>query len=87
MRDLSKELEQFMAHLAQGFGHYKGRGWRGFHHHTALSIAASGLLMAQRAQRHLVDLITTLRFELAVVLTIALGHCPYCSSIKLHLHL
>jgi hypothetical protein len=23
-----------------GLGHYEGRGWRGFHHHAALSIAA-----------------------------------------------
>ena len=31
-----------------GLGHYEGRGWRGFHHHASLSIAASGFLMAQR---------------------------------------
>ena len=31
-----------------GLGHYEGRGWRGFHHHAALSIAAYGFLMAQR---------------------------------------
>ena len=30
-----------------GLGHYEGRGWRGFHHHASLSIAAYGLLMAQ----------------------------------------
>ena len=31
-----------------GLGHYEGRGWRGFHHHAALSTAAYGFLMAQR---------------------------------------
>lgn len=31
-----------------GLGHYEGRGWRGFHHHASLSIAAYGFLMALR---------------------------------------
>ncbi|MGH8820973.1 MAG: IS701 family transposase, partial [Rhodoferax sp.] len=31
-----------------GLGHYEGRGWRGFHHHASLSIAAYGFLMVQR---------------------------------------
>ena len=31
-----------------GLGHYEGRGWRGFHHHASLSIAAYGFLMAQQ---------------------------------------
>jgi SRSO17 transposase len=31
-----------------GLGHYEGRGWRGFHHHASLCIAAYGFLMAQR---------------------------------------
>jgi SRSO17 transposase len=31
-----------------GLGHYEGRGWRGFHHHASLSIAAYGFLMAER---------------------------------------
>jgi SRSO17 transposase len=31
-----------------GLGHYEGRGWRGFHHHATLSIAAYGFLMARR---------------------------------------
>jgi SRSO17 transposase len=29
-----------------GPGHCEGRGWRGFHHHASLSIAAYGFLMA-----------------------------------------
>jgi SRSO17 transposase len=31
-----------------GLGHYEGRGWRGFHHHAGLCIAAYGFLMAER---------------------------------------
>ncbi len=31
-----------------GLGHYEGRGWRGFHHHASLCIAAYGFLMAER---------------------------------------
>ena len=31
-----------------GLGHYEGRGWRGFHHHATLSIAAYAFLMVQR---------------------------------------
>jgi len=31
-----------------GLGQYEGRGWRGFHHHASLSIAAYGFLLAQR---------------------------------------
>ncbi|MDO8778234.1 MAG: IS701 family transposase [Burkholderiaceae bacterium] len=31
-----------------GLGHYERRGWRGFHHHASLSIAAYGVLRAQR---------------------------------------
>lgn len=36
--------------LKQEFGldHYEGRGWRGFHHHASLCIAAYGFLMAER---------------------------------------
>ena len=32
-----------------GLGHYEGRGWIGFHHHAALSIAAYGFLVLERA--------------------------------------
>lgn len=31
-----------------GLGHYEGRGWRGFHHHATLCIAAYGFLLDQR---------------------------------------
>jgi len=30
-----------------GLGHYEGRGWRGFHHHVSLCIAAYGFLISQ----------------------------------------
>jgi SRSO17 transposase len=30
-----------------GLGHYEGRGWRGFHHHISLCIAAYGFLVTQ----------------------------------------
>ena len=33
-----------------GLSHYEGRGWRGFHHHASLSIAAYGFLLAHRLQ-------------------------------------
>jgi SRSO17 transposase len=31
-----------------GLGHYEGRGWRGFHHHGTLAIAAYGFLISER---------------------------------------
>lgn len=31
-----------------GLGHYEGRGWRGFHHHATMSIAAYGFLTAEQ---------------------------------------
>jgi len=45
-----KRIERDYQDLKQdlGLGHYEGRGWRGFHHHASLSIAAYGFLMAQR---------------------------------------
>ena len=39
-QDLKQEL---------GLGHHEGRGWRGFHHHATLCIAAYGFLIAERA--------------------------------------
>ena len=31
-----------------GLSHYEGRGWRGFHYHATLCIAAYGFLVAER---------------------------------------
>ena len=33
-----------------GLGHFEGRGWRGFHHHATLAIAAYGFLVAERSR-------------------------------------
>lgn len=33
-----------------GLGHFEGRGWRGFHHHGTLCIAAYGFLVAERSR-------------------------------------
>jgi len=32
-----------------GLGHFEGRGWRGFHHHATLCVAAYGFLISERA--------------------------------------
>jgi SRSO17 transposase len=52
--DLAKlrwRIERDYQELKQevGLGHYEGRGWRGFHHHATLCIAAYGFLVAERA--------------------------------------
>src|SRR5688500_13288735 len=45
------ELEKPMRrHLRPCHGHFEGRGWRGFHHHTSLCIAAYSFLVRERAQ-------------------------------------
>jgi SRSO17 transposase len=43
-------IERDYRELKQEFGlsHYEGRGWRGFHHHATLCIAAYGFLLADR---------------------------------------
>jgi SRSO17 transposase len=51
--DLAKlrwRIERDYQELKQevGLGHYEGRGWRGFHHHITLSIAAYGFLISER---------------------------------------
>src|SRR6202165_728421 len=52
--DLAKlrwRIERDYLELKQelGLGHYEGRGWRGFHHHATLCIAAYGFLVSERA--------------------------------------
>ena len=51
--DLTKlrwRIERDYQELKQelGLGEYEGRGWRGFHHHATLCIAAYGFLIAER---------------------------------------
>jgi hypothetical protein len=51
--DLAKlrwRIERDYQELKQelGLGDYEGRGWRGFHHHATLCIAAYGFLIAER---------------------------------------
>jgi SRSO17 transposase len=51
--DLAKlrwRIERDYQELKQelGLGHYEGRGWRGFHHHATLCIAAYGFLISER---------------------------------------
>ncbi|ONR64949.1 hypothetical protein A8E23_25230 [Burkholderia cenocepacia] len=94
-----------------GLGHFEGRGWRGFHHHASLCIAAYGFLVAQRliqgdskktpryathlpypqitchagpqrAQRHVANSITTLRWRIAAYIARRLQRCPFCSAPK-----
>jgi SRSO17 transposase len=52
--DLAKlrwRIERDYQELKQelGLGHYEGRGWRGFHHHATLTIAAYGFLITERS--------------------------------------
>jgi SRSO17 transposase len=51
--DLTKlrwRIERDYQELKQevGLGHFEGRGWRGFHHHATLCIAAYGFLVSER---------------------------------------
>ena len=53
MVDLAKmrwRIERDYLELKQevGLGHYEGRGWRGFHHHASLCIAAYGFLVSEK---------------------------------------
>jgi SRSO17 transposase len=52
--DLAKlrwRIERDYQELKQeiGLDHYEGRGWRGFHHHATLAIAAYGFLVSERS--------------------------------------
>jgi SRSO17 transposase len=44
---IERDYEDLKGEL--GLGHYEGRGWRGFHHHATLCIAAYGFLVCERA--------------------------------------
>jgi SRSO17 transposase len=43
---IERDYEELKQEL--GVGHDEGRGWRGFHHHATLCIAAYGFLVAER---------------------------------------
>ena len=43
---IERDYEELKSEL--GLGHYEGRGWRGFHHHATLCIAAYGFLISER---------------------------------------
>ena len=103
-------IERDYQDLKQEFGlaHYEGRGWRGFHHHATLCIAAYGFLVAERllykdtkkntlfgpqpalpenhmpravrrAQRHVPNSISTLRWVIAQMLANRLQRSSCCA--------
>ena len=45
---IERDYEELKQEL--GLNHYEGRGWRGFHHHATLCIAAYGFLVAERSR-------------------------------------
>ena len=45
---IERDYEELKQEL--GLGHFEGRGWRGFHHHGALCIAAYGFLIMERSR-------------------------------------
>ena len=45
---IERDYEELKQEL--GLGHFEGRGWRGFHHHATLCIAAYGFLIAERTR-------------------------------------
>jgi SRSO17 transposase len=44
---IERDYEELKQEL--GLGHFEGRGWRGFHHHATLCIAAYGFLVSERS--------------------------------------
>jgi SRSO17 transposase len=45
---IERDFEELKQEL--GLRHFEGRGWRGFHHHAALCIAAYGFLVVERCR-------------------------------------
>jgi SRSO17 transposase len=45
---IERDYEELKQEL--GLGHFEGRGWRGFHHHATLCIAAYGFLVQERSR-------------------------------------
>ena len=44
---IERDYEELKSELS--LGHFEGRGWRGFHHHATLCIAAYGFPIRERA--------------------------------------
>jgi len=44
---IERDYEELKSEL--GLAHFEGRGWRGFHHHASLRIAAYGFLILERS--------------------------------------
>src|SRR5450755_3146796 len=44
---IERDYEELKSEL--GLAHFEGRGWRGFHHHATLCVAAYGFLIRERA--------------------------------------
>lgn len=44
---IERDYEELKQEL--GWGHFEGRGWRGFHHHATLCIVSYGFLVAERS--------------------------------------
>jgi len=44
---IERDYEELKSEL--GLAHFEGRGWRGFHHHASLCIAAYGFLILKRS--------------------------------------
>src|SRR3954469_13244957 len=45
---VERDFEELKQEL--GLGHFEGRGWRGFHHHASLCVAAYAFLAAERCR-------------------------------------
>lgn len=43
---IERDYEELKSEI--GLGHFEGRGWRGFHHHASICIAAYAFLVAER---------------------------------------
>jgi SRSO17 transposase len=73
-----------------GLGHFEERGWRGFHHHATLCVAAYGFLISERVtdpedpplrpERHIPNSIATMRRRLIGALVKSLPRCPCCNA-------
>lgn len=70
MTKMRWRIEHDYQELKQEFGlaHYEGRGWRGFHHHASLCIAAYGFLVAERLRHPATQKNATLRPQSGVEL-------------------